>query len=54
MAASSTTISFSINKVSIGLVSSNEALDLEAEKQAERAEENWSLRRGYEWVDYRV
>jgi len=53
-AASSTTISISKNKASIGLPSSDESLDIEAEEQVERAEENCSLRRGYEWVDYSV
>jgi len=53
-AASSTTVSIARNKASIGLPLSDESPHIEAEKKVERAEENWSLRRGYEWVDYKV
>jgi len=47
-AASSTTLLITRNKASTGLISSNEVPDLEAEERAQRAEENWSLIRGYE------
>ena len=52
--ASSATIYVVKNKASSDMSSSEEVVDLEIEEKAERAEENWSLKRGYEWVDYQV
>jgi len=53
-ATSSTTVSIARNKTFIGFPSSDDSPDIETKQQAEMAEENWSLKRGYEWVDYRV
>jgi len=40
------------NRKSVGNKDNSEGLF--ADERSERAEENWSLRRGYEWVDFHV
>jgi len=52
--ASSTTVSLVKNKTYGDMSSSDEAMDLEAKERFERAEENWSLCCGYDWVNPKV
>jgi len=52
--ASSTTIPIARNKAFVGFPLSDDSPDLEAKHRVERAEENLSLRQGYEWVDFKV
>jgi len=52
--ASSTTISIARNKAFVSFPSSDDSPYLEVEHRPEREKENWSLRRGCEWIDYRV